>query len=258
MNRKYLATGAVLALTIGSISVSCTSAQKKEMTTVESDNDSVLFTDPMSDNWQESWFLDGKEATVEHRDGGLYFSAGTITKSMDREKYHAHHAVLWTKQEFEGDIDISYELTRVDDSTYGTTLLYIQAQGIGVPPYVKDIYAWRELREKPAMALYFKYMSLVSLSFRENLRCKRYPWFDVEKDVRFDPLIDPMVDYERMEPGKTYQVEVEKRKRSLTLRLFRKEDSKCLRRTSGPALLRKAVSVCVICRPDNSSIAISR
>lgn len=61
----------------------------------------VLFVDPMTENWQKNWFLDGQKATLEHRDGGLYFAAGTVTKKQDPENYHAHHAVLWTKQVFE-------------------------------------------------------------------------------------------------------------------------------------------------------------
>jgi hypothetical protein len=48
------------------------------------------------------------------------------TNNDDREKFDAHHAVLWTKQEFEGDIRITYEFAKG-----GTSLLYIQAQGIG-------------------------------------------------------------------------------------------------------------------------------
>lgn len=85
----------------------------------------VLFEDPLTGDWRENWFLDGKEATLEHRDGGLYFAAGTITKEQDREKYHAHHAVLWTKQVFEGDLAISFEMTRVDASTYMSTRQHI-------------------------------------------------------------------------------------------------------------------------------------
>ncbi|MGD1979958.1 MAG: hypothetical protein PVJ98_11235, partial [Akkermansiaceae bacterium] len=129
----------------------------------------------MTSNWRDNWFVDGKEVTLEHRDGGLFFSAGTVTKAMDPEEYHAHHAVLWTKSEFEGDLRITYEMTRVDQSGYGTTLLYLQAQGTGRGPYAKDISEWNKLREIPAMNLYFENMDLISLSFRENLRCKRYP-----------------------------------------------------------------------------------
>lgn len=180
----------------------------------------VLFEDPMTANWQEHWFLDGKLATLEHRDGGLYFSGGTITKEQDKEQYHAHHAVLWTKQVFEGDLLISFEMTRVDTSNYGNTLLYIQAQGIGTPPYVEDIHAWKDMRAIPAMNKYFTYMSLLSVSFRENLRCKRYPLQDTAGNQFDGALFQPMEDYAGITPGKTYLVEVEKKNPHLTLRLY--------------------------------------
>ncbi|MFH4968323.1 hypothetical protein V8G61_08975 [Gaetbulibacter sp. M240] len=189
----------------------------------------ILLEDAMTGNWQENWFLDGKEATLSNSKDGLFFSAGTVTKSDDPIQYHAHHAVLWTKQEFEGDIKICYEMTRVDDSDYGTTLLYIQAQGIGSSPYVKDISAWSKFREIPSMETYFTYMNLLSLSFRENMRCKRYPWKD--ENLEWYPgkgLIQPMVDYGKILPGKTYLVEVEKRTNSLRLRLFEKESQKLM------------------------------
>lgn len=191
----------------------------------------ILFEDPMTGDWRENWFLDGKKATLRNTENGLFFSGGTVTKSDDPVIYHAHHTVLWTQKEFEGDIRISYEMTRVDSSDYGTTLLYIQAQGIGIPPYVEDISAWNELREIPEMSTYFSFMDLISLSFRENLRCKRYPWRDEHLEW-YDGrgLIEPMVDYkhEKILPGKTYQVEVEKRAGSLRLRLMEKEHQKLL------------------------------
>ena len=40
--------------------------------------------------------------------------------------------MLWTKQEFEGDLFISFEMTRVDTSTYGATPIYIQKGRIGL------------------------------------------------------------------------------------------------------------------------------
>jgi len=194
----------------------------------------ILLQDDMTGDWRKNWFLDGKKATVEHRDGGLYFSAGTVTKRDDPVEYNAHHAVLWTKEVFEGDIRIRYEMTRMDDSTYGTTLLYIQAQGIGSPPYVEDISEWSKLREIPDMGTYFTYMDLLSLSFRENLRCKRYPWRDEDLNwYSYDGprgLIPPMVDYngDGIQRGKTYQVTVEKRSTSLKLRLVEKESGRVL------------------------------
>jgi len=72
-------------------------------------------------------------------------------------------------------------------------------------------------------------MDLLSLSFRENLRCKRYPWRD--ENLEWYPgqgLIEPMVDYGKILPGKTYLVEVEKRAASLRLRIVEKESRKLM------------------------------
>ena len=54
----------------------------------------MLFEDPMTGNWQEKWFLDGKKATLEHRDGGLCFFTppSNVDKNKDRATFDAHHA----------------------------------------------------------------------------------------------------------------------------------------------------------------------
>jgi hypothetical protein len=175
----------------------------------------------MTGDWQENWFLDGKLATLRNGKDGLDFAAGTVTKQQDPEAYHAHHATLWTKQEFEGDLRITYEMTRIDTSDYGNILLYIQARGVGTDAYPEDITAWKETRAIPAMDKYFENMNLISLSFRENLRCKRYPWKDPQGEWYPEKgEIRPFVDYIGMIPGKTYTVEVEKKAESVTLRLF--------------------------------------
>jgi hypothetical protein len=181
----------------------------------------VLFEDPMTGDWRDNWFLDGKEATLRNGEDGLYFAGGTIAKWHDAEKYHAHHAVLWTKREFTGDIQISFEMTRKDKDGGGATLLYIQAQGIGTPPYVKDIRAWSNLREIPAMSEYYTYMDLLSISFREDLRLRRYPWKD--RDGNSYPengLVEPKLECRELAPGESYFVVVEKRNPELTLRLY--------------------------------------
>lgn len=180
----------------------------------------MLFEDPMTGNWQEKWFLDGKKATLEHRDGGLCFFTppSNVDKNKDRATFDAHHAVLWTKQEFEGDIRISYEFTRIQSGW--ANLLYIQAQGIGTPPYEKDIHAWRELREVASMEKYYNYMNLLSLSLREEIRCKRYPWNDVARDLKYeDVLVEPMAPHDGLPDGKTFRVVVEKRKKSCTIQI---------------------------------------
>jgi hypothetical protein len=186
----------------------------------------VLFEDPMTGDWRENWFLDGKEATLRNGADGLYFAGGTITKAMDAVKYHAHHAVLWTKQEFAGDIRISFEMTRKDDGD-GATLLYIQARGVGRPPYAKDIREWSSLREIPAMPEYFNHMDLLSISLREDLRLRRYPWNDKEGNAYPENgLVEPKVDWPRMAPGDSYFVVVEKRNPLLTLRMYGKDREK--------------------------------
>ena len=201
--------------------VSCT----QEKRTMDRENitkaeGKVLFADTMGDNWQENWFLDGKKATVEHRDGGLYFAAGTVTKSEDPEEYHAHHAVLWTKQEFEGDLRITYEITRLDRGNYGTLLLYIQARGIGEPPYVEDIYAWRKLREVPIMSAYFNYMSLLHISYHHRLHARRYP-ADPAKGISLaDTLLGEKQSNIDLAWGKPYKIVAEKKTPYLTFRIL--------------------------------------
>lgn len=188
----------------------------------------VLFADDMSGDWQDHWFVDGRKAVLAPREGGLYFAAGTVTKAQDRQAYHAHHAVLWTRQQFDGDIRISFECKRVDDSDYGNVLIYIQAQGIGTAPYEKDIYAWRELRDVPAMDKYFNGMSLLSISLRNRLRCKRYPWNDLERDLSFNPLIEPMQDWHGLARDRWYRFEIEKRLHLLTFRSYDRDSGQLL------------------------------
>jgi hypothetical protein len=205
---------------LASLTVGETAAAAKEST-------NLIFEDSMAANWQEKWFLDGKKATLEHREGGLFFAGGTVTKEQDPEGYHAHHAVLWTKQVFEGDLRISYQMKPVDQPIYGNILLYIHAQGIGKDPYVEDIHEWRALREVPDMSLYFTHMNLLSLSFRDELRCRRYPWRN--EKLEWYPkrgLVEPMVDCPPMVPGKTYEVLAESVGDSLRLRVVDQESGK--------------------------------
>jgi hypothetical protein len=180
--------------------------------------ETILFEDSMLQDWRKNWFLDGKRAVLKHEKDGLSFEAtpSGVNKNEDRETFDSHHAVLWTKMTFEGDIRITYEI----EKSSGTNLLYIQAQGIGMAPYEEDIHAWRDLRNVASMDQYFNHMSLLSISFRENIRCKRYPWNDVERGIQFnDVLFKPMLEYDRMRIGGPYRVVVEKRKASLMLRI---------------------------------------
>lgn len=139
----------------------------------------LLFSDSLKKDWQESWFKDGEISKVVHRNGGLEVYAG-------EEAFNdAHHTVLWTKDEFEGNIMIEYDFTRLDNSHYYfVNILYIQATGSGVGKYDKDISKWNNLREIPAMDIYFKNMNTYHISYavtgipsenkHEYIRARRY------------------------------------------------------------------------------------
>ncbi|PXA03532.1 hypothetical protein DDZ13_11150 [Coraliomargarita sinensis] len=179
----------------------------------------ILFEDSMADNWEENWFLDGKRATLEHREGGLAFITTTsvVDKRVDRLPFDAHHAILWTRQEFEGDIRITYTYTRLPGCSW-QKLIYVQAQGIGENPYVEDIYAWRRLRDIASMDKYFKYMDLIALSLRDQIRCKRYPWMDMNGND-LDNEFKPRGENKGLPDGLPLDVVVEKREKSIMLRI---------------------------------------
>jgi hypothetical protein len=198
----------------------------------------ILFEDSMTGDWQDKWFLDGEKATLENSEKGLYFASGTLKKSDDLKEHHAHHAVLWTKQEFSGDILIRFDCTRVDTSSYGVNIIYVQAEGIATPPYVEDIYEWRALRAVPAMSKYFTYMNTLHISYNVGdpqttsyIRCRRYP-IQPDKGISFDDLpIKPDYDDEgaKMLPGKMFTIEVEKRGVMLTFRTLDGETKELLK-----------------------------
>lgn len=180
----------------------------------------VLFVDPMTGDWEKSWFLDGQRATLEHRDGGLAFvtNASELDKNVDRAGFDAQHAVLWTRQEFEGDIRITYSYTKLPGCSW-QKLIYVQAQGIGKEPYLKDIYAWRDLRLVAKMSEYYNHMNLIGLSIRDQVRCKRYPWNDVTTEAELESEFLPRAEIKPMPIGRQYDVVVEKRKESIMLRI---------------------------------------
>jgi len=202
--------------------ISCNTdhAMNTETTTDQANGSQVLFEDPMNHDWRDNWFVDGEKAVLEHRDGGLAFitTASEVDKRVDRAGFDAQHAVLWTRREFEGDIRITYSYTKLPGCSW-QKLIYVQARGIGEAPHVKDIHAWRDLRQVASMDKYFKYMDLIALSLRDEIRCKRYPWMDVERDVKLENEFLPRAENKGLEIGRKYDVLVEKRKKSIMLRI---------------------------------------
>ncbi len=172
----------------------------------------MKMSDPGTSYWQENWFLDGLKASVTNNESGMEFTAGPEAKN------DAHHAVLWTKQEFSGDIKLQYKYTRNDHQTKYVTILYIQATGIGEEPYAQDITAWNELREVPKMSKYFNFMNTLHISYAafgnsnsdpdsDYVRVRRYP---VTETVRFSDMEVPPSYYNSgfFKSGHTYLITV--------------------------------------------------
>ena len=155
-------------------------AQKAEFNKIYALDWKTVFEDSGDVDWQKSWFLDGQRATIKNMDDGMLFSAGPI------ERDNACHAVLWTKQSFEGDLKIEYDFTKMDDIRRWVNIIYIQATGIEEDPFTKNIAEWSHLRTIPFMKTYFKKMNLIHISYaafpnnedkdkEDYLRARRYP-----------------------------------------------------------------------------------
>lgn len=138
----------------------------------------LALKDKCTKDWTKNWTLDGLIATVENSKKGMLFTAGPEFKN------DAHHAVLWTKESFAGDIKIEYDYTRTDKETSCVTILYIQATGDEEGEFVKDISAWSKFREVPAMKKYFENMNALHVSYAAfvnssdtsyYVRARRYP-----------------------------------------------------------------------------------
>jgi len=139
----------------------------------------LLFTDDCETDWKKNWILDGLNAKVENSTNGMSVYAGP--------KYlnDSDHLVLWTKQLFKGNILIEYDFTRLDTSSRNSVnIIYIQAEGSGKGVYKKNLLKWSQLREVPAMNLYFDHMNTYHISYAvsganetkgdEYIRARRY------------------------------------------------------------------------------------
>lgn len=182
------------------------------------------FNDNGRSNWQEKWFMDGNEAHITHSENGMTFTAGE--KEMDP----SHHSVLWSKQNFVGDIKIEYDFTRLDTENKWATMLYVQATGVDDGIYHKDISQWRELRNIPYMKTYFNHMNLLHISYasygkddigvdKDYIRARRYPVKEGEV-FRTDTVIEGDVFTSGFfVPNKTYHIIVIKKQHELFMQV---------------------------------------
>ncbi|QCW99560.1 DUF1961 family protein [Aggregatimonas sangjinii] len=172
------------------------------------DNWVAQLEDTGTEDWQKHWFLDGEIATVDTTEDGMHLQAGP-EKGND-----AHHAVLWTKKSFEGDVKITYEYTKTDTLDQYVNILYIQATGIENDPFTKDIFDWRVLRAVPKMSSYFRYMNAFHISYaafskeerRQYVRARRYP-VTAQRTFK-ETMITPSYDNEvgTIKDGVTYSI----------------------------------------------------
>lgn len=158
--------------------------------------------------WQQKWFLDGEIASVENTANGLQLAAGPRDKDDD------HHMVLWTHQDFSGDLKIEYEFTRTDYQDGAVIIIYIQATGSGEEGFAEDITEWSDYRASPKMSKYFLNLNTYHISYATNgpfnnegqtdyVRARRYlpalgrlRGSDIEPDYRDTGMFEPGVPYQ--------------------------------------------------------------
>lgn len=168
----------------------------------------LVFNDNCTQDWTKSWTLDGLIATVEHSKEGMHFKAGS-------EAYNdAHHAVLWTKDSYSGDVKIEFDYIKTDDENRFVNILFIQATGDEEGVHEKDISKWKKKREIPAMRAYFENMNTFHISYAAfgnkgddfyYVRSRRYP---IAKGQPFNSsVVQPYYDKQGFfEKGKKYHI----------------------------------------------------
>ena len=196
----------------------------------------AVFFDDCTGDYREKWFLDGEIAAVRNRFDGMQLSAGPQPRN------NAHHMVLWTQEEFSGDLKIEFEYTRTDFEAICVNILYIQATGMGVGPYLSDISQWNELRRVPAMAMYHDYMNTYHISYAAYPN-EQDPSEDYVRARRYMPMGDEVAeglgqgleatdlepDYFKtglFQPGKQHHFSVIKKGQELFMRISNDEQTR--------------------------------
>jgi len=133
--------------------------QNKRVQDLPWEKSKLLFEDPGTGSWQDQWMLDGQRAQVINTQQGMELVAGP-ERGND-----TCHAVLWTKQSFQGNICIEYDYTRTDTTSRVVNILYFHASGKGDADYPADIALWNDKRVVPHMRTYFNNMHTYHISY---------------------------------------------------------------------------------------------
>ena len=215
---------AVCLLTLG---VSSTQADRgikessmKQITELEEGEWKQVFHDPCTGDWHDNWTLDGLKATVKNGARGMDFTAGP-------EPFNdAHHAVLWTKQDFKGDLKIEYEYTRLDKEVRMVNIIYIQATGSGKNGFDEDISTWADKRTVPSMRTYFNNMNTYHISYaafgtknkdatKDYIRARRY----ICRGLNGTELENEYEKTGLFEPGVPHKITIIKRDRDIYMHI---------------------------------------
>ena len=183
----------------------------------------VLY-DPCTQDWTTSWSLDGLKATVQNSTNGMDFFAGPEALN------DAHHAVLWTKQDFKGDLKIEYEYTRLDEEIRMVNIIYIQATGSGRNGFDEDISTWADKRTVPSMPMYFKNMNTYHISYaafdmknmvpgKDYIRGRRY----ICKGLKGTELDNEYENTGLFAPGVPHKITIIKRDRDIYMHIKNKQ-----------------------------------
>jgi parallel beta-helix repeat protein len=194
-------------------------AQKRFVELMEADWKEVLH-DPCTQDWRKNWTLDGVKAAITNSKDGMDFTAGP--KAFN----DAHHAVLWTKQDFKGDVKIEYEYTRTDKEIKMVNIIYLQATGSGKPGFDKDISAWAKKRIVPAMKTYFNNMNTYHISYaafgtkntipgKDYIRGRRY----MCKGLKGTELDNEYENTGLFAPGIPHKITIIKRERNIYMHI---------------------------------------
>lgn len=137
--------------------------------------------DPCTGDWEKNWFLDGVKGKIIAGPEGMELYSGPSVGD------DSSHVVLWTKQDFSGNLKIEYQFTRLDDSTRYVNIIYILAEGSGHGKFDKDISRWSYLRTVPAMRLYFNNMNTYHISYAAFDNDNLNPYEDYIRARRYTP-----------------------------------------------------------------------
>ena len=187
-----------------------------------------VFFDPCTENWKDKWTLDGEKATIVHSSEGMDYRAGP------NRREDASHAVLWTKESFEGDIKLEYEYTKIDDVIEAVTILYVQATGSGEEGYDEDISRWAHKRSEAAMRKYFNHMNTFHISYaafdignttagKDYIRARRY--MPEKKGLKNTDLKPDYFETGLFQKDQVHKITVIKKGDDLFMQLKNKEQS---------------------------------